>query len=56
MMSKVEKNEPALAQWVRSMQVALDKAERGSTVEDGYFLEKLEKITSIMGYKLTPKD
>jgi hypothetical protein len=36
------------------MGCALKKADDGSDVEDGYFVEKLEKTARRMGYDLKP--
>ena len=51
-MSKVSENLEALKSFHRSMGCALSKATMGCPVEDGYFLEKLEKSASRMGYEL----
>jgi hypothetical protein len=51
-MSKVLENVEILKDHHRSMGVALSKATMGSPVEDGYFLEKLEKTANRMGFKL----
>ena len=51
-MSKVKDNVAYLKSMNQSMWCALLKAENGSTVEDGYFMEKLEKSASCMGYEL----
>jgi len=51
-MSKVLENIEALKDFHRSMGCALSKATMGSIVEDGYFLEKLEKSAGRMGFKL----
>ena len=48
----VAANVDALIGFNRSMAVALDKAERGSSVEDMYFIEKLQKTAERLGYKL----
>lgn len=49
-------NVGALTDYNRSMRVALQKAYNGSTVEDDYFLEKLEKTANQLGYKLVKQD
>jgi hypothetical protein len=51
-MSKVKDNVEALDCYMISMRCAVDKAKRGSTVEDGYFMEKLTKMCNRMGYEL----
>ncbi len=51
-MSKVKANVTALSDYIQSMLCAVGKAERGSGVEDMYFVEKLEKIANRLGYDL----
>ncbi len=54
--SKVKNNVYALYQYIESMYCAIGRAERGSECEDGYFLEKLEKMCSRLGYNLVKKE
>ena len=54
-MSKVKTNVVALSSYLRSMQRAVGKAERGSEVEDIYFVEKLERAADRLGYRLVEK-
>ncbi|KKK58655.1 hypothetical protein LCGC14_3042250 [marine sediment metagenome] len=56
MKSKVKANSGMLTVYIRSMQCAVDKAVRGSDVEDMYFVEKLEKMANRLGYDLIKKD
>lgn len=49
-------NVDSLISFNRSMAVALDKAENGSSCEDGYFIEKLRKTAESLGYELTSPD
>ncbi len=39
----------------RSMAVALEKAENGSSVEHSYFVEKLEKTANALNFTLIQK-
>jgi len=52
MNSKVKENAVALRAYLQSMDYAISKAENGSEVEDGYFMEKLEKMADCFGYIL----
>ena len=54
-MSKVKQNQTALRGYIASMSCAIDKAMRGSIVEDMYFIEKLEKMANRLGYNLVKK-
>jgi len=54
-MSKVRKHIGTLKQTLACMDISIHHADRGSEVEDGYFLEKLEKIVKLMGYTMTEK-
>ena len=54
--SKVSANAGALQSYIDSMQCALTKAFKSSECEDGYFLEKLEKMCNRLGYKLVKKE
>lgn len=51
-MYTVATNITALIEFNRSMAVALEKAEKGSTAEDMYFLEKLGKTAGRLGFRL----
>ncbi len=51
-MSTVRANVDALSAYIKSMLCAVGKAERGSDVEDMYFVEKLEKTANRLGYDL----
>ena len=53
-METVAANVTRLIGWNRSMAVALERAESGSPVEDGYFMEKLRKTAGVLGYVLAP--
>jgi len=53
--SKVKQNREQLEHYIASMNCALSKAKSGSDVEDGYFLEKLEKMVNRMGFDLVKK-
>ena len=53
-METVAANVERLIDWNRSMAVALERAEKGSEVEDQYFLEKLSKSAGVLGYVLAP--
>jgi len=53
--SKVKNNITALKSYISSMNCGIDKAEKGSEVEDGYFLEKLERMANRLGYNLVEK-
>lgn len=50
--SLVQLNLLALIAQNESMTCALRKAKNGSEVEDGYFIEKLEKTARVMGFEL----
>ena len=50
--SKVQRNWGFLDQLIDSMNCAVQKAKCGSDAEDCYFLEKLRKAASAMGYDL----
>ena len=54
--SKILKNIDYFKQLHTSMDCALHKAENGSPVEDGYYLEKLSKAAAVFGFKLTADD
>jgi len=51
-MNKVKANVAALSSCLESMFCAVNKAKRGSDVEDMYFVEKLEKMANRLGYDL----
>ena len=51
-MFMVENNTTALQSYIDSMQCAIDKAKSGSTVEDGYFVEKLGNMANRLGFDL----
>ncbi len=53
--SKVKDNITALKSYIASMDCAIDKAESGSDCEDGYFIEKMERMANRLGYNLTEK-
>ena len=55
-MSKVQKQIEGLRELVLSLNVAIDKAENGSPVEDGYFIEKVGNLANRMGYDLQSYD
>jgi len=51
-MRTVAANVTNLIDWNRSMAVALERAEKGSEVEDSYFIEKLRKSAAVLWYSL----
>jgi len=51
-MRTVAANVEKLIGWNRSMAVALERAEKGSEVEDSYFIEKLRKSVAVLGCSL----
>jgi len=53
--SKVKNSIHALELYMASMNCAINKAKSGSDCEDGYFLEKLEKMCNRLGYDLVKK-
>jgi len=53
--SKVKNNTTALKSYIASMDCAIDKAISGSDCEDGYFIEKLERMANRLGYNLVEK-
>ena len=55
-MNEITANVDLLMCYAKSMQVALAKAKNGSTVEDTYFLEKLQKTAHTLGYNLVKQN
>ena len=54
-MGIVKNNITALKSYIASMNCAIEKAESGSDCEDGYLIEKLERMCNRLGYNLTEK-
>jgi len=55
-MKAVNDNLTALKSYIDSMLCAISKAEKGSNAEDGYFIEKLERMANRLGYDLVAQD
>jgi hypothetical protein len=53
--SKVSMNVVALDCYLTSMNCAIIKAKQGSECEDGYFIEKLEKMCTRLGFDLVKR-
>lgn len=51
-MSKTKENAQALDCYLKSLRCGVDRALRGSSVEDMYIMEKLRKFAYRMGYNL----
>jgi len=53
--SKVRNNVGTLKGLLKSLQCSIDLADRGSTVEDDYVLEELEKFANVLNRTLVTK-
>ena len=54
--TRIEDNTTAIRCYIESMLCAVGKAEKGSTAEKMYFLEKLEKLANRIGFDLIEKE
>ena len=50
--SKIRNNVGTCKLLLKSLQCGVDKADRGSTVEDDYVLAKIKTFAGLLGYKL----